>query len=137
MTRPNNPIPNLEAARFLRAECDVRYWEDAVINGQEDVDGDLLPCRQASNWVPVIDIHTGIVEGWPSGTVANIHFKVCDAGLYQLLDQERKVLAEIEGYVPKMMCPGGMGFGDYVIMDIDAEGRIAGWHLDISPFENS
>jgi hypothetical protein len=29
------------------------------------------------------------------------------------------------------MCPEGNGYGDYVIMKVDAEGRIANWRPDV------
>ena len=29
--------------KYLRAECGVRYWEDATVNGVEDTDGKLIP----------------------------------------------------------------------------------------------
>ncbi len=33
------------------------------------------------------------------------------------------------------MCPGGPGYGDYVIMAIGADGTIANWRVDLSDFE--
>ncbi len=38
---------------------------------------------------------------------------------------------EVNGYVPSIMCPEGNGYGDYVIMKVDAEGRIANWRPDV------
>lgn len=133
--------------KYLRARCGVRYWEDAEINGVQDEDGSRIPCRDGTaddndvlgggNWCPVIDLDTGIIEGWPAGTVASIHYKVCDDGDYALLDAERNVVMAIEGYVPNIMCPEGGGFGHYVIMEIDGNGRIAKWCADLSDFERS
>lgn len=121
---------------FLKAECDVRYWEDATVNGVEDEDGSRIPCRQGDCWMPTIDLKTGQIQGWPEGTEASLHYKVCDAGRYSLLDAEGKEVAAIDGYVPKIMCPGGRGFGDYVIMKIDASGHIADWHPTLDAFED-
>jgi hypothetical protein len=36
-TTTENPV------KFLRAECGVRYWEDAKVNGMADGDGDMIP----------------------------------------------------------------------------------------------
>lgn len=132
---------------YLRARCGVRYWEDAEVNGTQDTDGSLIPCREGTaadndhlgggNWRPTIDLATGKIEGWPEGTVASIHYKVCDDGDYELLDAERNVVKAIDGYVPNIMCPEGEGFGDYVIMEISAGGTIANWKPDLSEFEES
>ena len=119
----------------IRAECEVRYWEDATVNGVDDEDGQLIPCRVGDIWNPTIMLETGKVLDWPKGTSADIHYKVCDAGRYRLLTPAGEVAAEIDGYVPKVMCPGGSGFGDYVIMKIDENGQIADWHPDISAIE--
>ena len=75
---------------FLKAECGVRYWEDAEVNGkQEDDDNPTIPCRTGDSWCPVIALDTGKIEGWPEGVTAKTHYKVCDAGRYSLLDAER------------------------------------------------
>lgn len=121
--------------KYLRAECDVRYWEDATVNGVEDEDGSLIPCREGSMWRPLIDLGTGVIQGWPEGTVAKIHYKVCDAGVYSLLDDSGETVIKIDGYVPAMMSPADSGYGDYVIMNVDATGQIDGWKVDLSPFE--
>jgi hypothetical protein len=34
------------------------------------------------------------------------------------------------------MCPKENGYGDYVIMDIDREGKIANWKADLSDFQD-
>lgn len=122
------------AVAFLKVDAGVRYWEDATVNGESDDDGALIPCRSGDCWCPTIDLATGIIEGWPAGTTASIHYKVCDAGRYTLLDAERNEVKHIDGYVPKIMCPGDNGYGDYIIMKIDGAGKIAGWSLDLSEF---
>jgi hypothetical protein len=126
--------------KYLRALCDVRYWEDTKVNGIEDTNGDLIPCRDSDlhgdYWGPVIDLETGTIQDWPIGTTADVHYKVCDAGIYQLLDADKNVVKEIDGYVIKMMCPKDNGYGDYVIMKIDENGVIDGWKVNLSPFEN-
>lgn len=114
---------------YIEVSAQVRYWEDATINGQEDTDGTLTPFRNGNNWCPVIRLSDGAVMDWPSGMVADIHFKVCDAGEYRLMDENRQGIAKWAGYyVPNnFLCHGGNGYGDYIILKVDADGHIKGW----------
>ncbi len=121
----------------IRAECGVRYWEDATVNGVEDADGLLIPHRKGDTWDITVSLEHGIIENWPEGTTASVHYKVCDDGRYSLLDADGAEICAFCGYVPKIMCPADSGYGDYVIMEIDAHGRIADWHPDISPFSEA
>lgn len=125
------------AVRYLKAEAGVRYWEDANVNGVEDEDGTLIPCREGDCWSPVIDMETGIIQDWPADTTADIHYKVCDAGRYALLDENRNEVRSIDGYVPAMMCPAGNGYGDYIIMTVHGDGQIDGWRVDLDEFTSA
>lgn len=130
---------------YLRARCGVRYWEDATVNGERDSDGSRIPCRRGTaanndrlgggDWCPTIELATGRILNWPDGTTANVHYKVCDDGKYELLDADSDVVKSIEGYVPDILCPGGGADGDYVIMNIGPDGVIADWRVDLSDFE--
>lgn len=122
-------------AKYLRADCGVMYWEDARVDGVNDDDGKLIPCRNFDTWSPLIEIDTGTIVGWPKGTIADLHYKVCDEGKYTLLDANREKIVSKQGYVPDIMSPGGQGYGDYVIMTINGDGRIADWRIDLSAFE--
>lgn len=121
-------------AKYIQVLAEVRYWEDADVNGIEDKDGDLIPLRNGDNWSPIIDIETGIINDWPIGTTAQLHYKICDAGTYNLLDKNYKLLSSFDGYVPDTMCPKDKGFGDYIIMDIDSNGKIDKWQFDEDDF---
>lgn len=120
---------------YLLAECQVRYWEDGELNGKEDQSGEM-PCRNGELWSPVIELSTGKIINWDEGNTASIHYKVCDAGTYALLDGDMNEVKKIDGYVPSMLSPKDRGYGDYVIMDIDASGQIANWKVDVSPFQS-
>ena len=120
--------------RFLQASCAVRYWEDAEVNGVADEDGSLIPCRNGENWEPLIDLETGVILNWTKGKAADIHYKVCDAGEYALLDADKQVVMKIDGYVPEIMAPAENGYGDYVIMSVDADGRIDDWRAVLTEF---
>jgi hypothetical protein len=113
----------------LLVSAGVRYWEDSSVNGVDDTeDGTLIPCKNGDYWEPIIDIETGVITNWPKGTSANIHYKVCDDGTYKLADEKGNVVLEIEGYVPKILDLDGESFGDYIIMDVDVNGKIANWN---------
>lgn len=122
---------------YLQAECGVRYWEDALVNGVEDLKGALIPCKQGDNWCPLIAIETGVILNWVTGRTAKIHYKVCDDGTYRLLDENKEVVKEFDGYVPTIMCPKGNGYGDYVIMEVDENGKISNWKIDLEEFTNT
>lgn len=119
--------------KFLQVRAGVRYWEDATVDGIED-DGSLIPCRHGDYWTPLIDVDNGQILNWKEGVRADIHYKVCDDGVYCLMDKEEKVIKRIEGYVPKIMCPEENGFGDYIIMNVDEKGFIANWEPSIDEF---
>lgn len=126
------PYPH---ARFLAVDAEVRYWEDASVNGRnEDEDNPTIPFKEGASWKPVIDLDSGQVLNWPVGTTANTHYKVCDAGIYTLLDAQHQPIVQKEGYVPDILAPQGKGFGDYIILQIDNQGVIAGWRRDLRAF---
>ena len=135
--------------RYLKVDAGVRYWEDADVNGKKDIDlyktkgaGSpripfAMPVKSnpTSNiysdhfrWRPVIDVEKGCIVDWPKGTTAHIHYKVCDDGVYALLDEDWQTIISVESYVPD--CIGEDG--DYIIMDIDEDGNIADWSFDES-----
>lgn len=109
-------------------EAGVRYWEDATVNGVEDKDGSLIPCRSREIWNPTIEIETGLIRDWPQGTTASIHYKVCDSGSYFLAEEDgNRVMQRLEDYVPVCLCPKTDGYGDYIAMNIDSDGKIQDW----------
>lgn len=116
----------VEEATHILGHAGVRYWEDAYVNEVEDTDGTLIPGRVGDEWRAKIEIATGKIVGWPEGTTADIHYKVCDAGIYWLLDDEGRKLACRDGYVPAgFFCHGDNGYGDYIILRVGTDGQIA------------
>ena len=118
-----------KVGNFLRVFADVRYWEDATVNGVEDHGGGLIPLRQGNSWCPVIDLENGSIVNWTKGVVADVHYKICDAGKYYLTDRLGATTHKRENdYVPsEYLCFGGEGYGDYIIMKIDGDGKIEGY----------
>jgi hypothetical protein len=120
--------------KYLFAKCGARYWEDATVNECEDTEGTLIPFRNGDYWEPLIELETGVIRNWPKGTTADIHYKVCDDGEYTLLNEDYEHIKTIEGYVPDIMCPEGDGYGDYVKMRIDQDGKIQNWKPNLEAF---
>ena len=115
----------------------IRYWEDTKINGVYDTEGgNSMPCKQDKLWCPIINAGTGVIENWEIGKTANVHYKVTDCCGWDLLDQENNVvLSQEDGYVPDTLCPAENGYGDYIIMNIDENGKIDKWRFDIDDFQ--
>jgi hypothetical protein len=123
--------------KWLSIKAGVRYWEDTTVNGKEDLDGELIPFRNGEYWEPLIDVDTGIIKDWPQGMKAEVHYKVCDDGEYRLLDANKKQVGETyTGYVPGCLSPLDDGFGDYIILSINENGKIDGWSPDIDGLIN-
>ncbi len=111
----------------LIVSAGVRYWEDATVNGIQDIDGSLIPMRSHELWRPAVELATGRVIDWPHGTTASVHYKVCDAGEYWLENADGKRVKYKGDYVPRLLSVGDDGFGDYIILKISADGMIQGW----------
>jgi hypothetical protein len=116
-------------AVFLQVEAGVRYWEDATVNGIEDTDGSRIPFKKGDAWMPIIRLDDGEIINWPQSREADIHYKVCDAGQYWLLDEKMERIAKWRGsYVPdEYLCHGDQGYGDYIIFTVAPDGKIEGW----------
>lgn len=124
-------------ATHLVVDARVRYWEDTAVNGEDDEDGSLIPFREGKSWKPTIDIKEGKVIGWPKGTTADIHYKVCDDGDYWLADAKGTKLMKWRGhYVPDdLLCIGDQGYGDYIILSIMSDGAISEWSSTVLDFD--
>lgn len=122
----------MKNAKYLKVEADVRYWDDAYINGEQDESGKNVPFKDGSTWIPVIDLENGLVVDWPKGVTGDFHFKVCDAGTYYLLDSDKNIIASrFNNYVPDGLCHGDRGYGDYIIFKVDGDGKIENYKLSL------
>lgn len=102
--------------------------------GTDDMRDDF-PLRFSDTWIARVEIDTGKIVGWPEGKSGKIEMKVSDGGVYTLLSPSGSHLAKIEdGYVPHGVVPGS--YGDYVELEIDANGVITNWPKtpDVSEF---
>lgn len=123
----------MEKAIYLHVLADVRYWDDATVNGTIDAEGKLIPRRDGDTWRPVIRLADGQIMDWPEGTAADIHYKVCDAGEYFLADENHTRIAKYKDYyVPDdLLCVGDIGYGDYIIFKVGADGKIIFWQQPV------
>ena len=79
--------------KTLVVKAKPRYWEDAIIDGEDDTERGLyVPCKNGDMWNPHIDIDSGIITNWDKGVKANIHYKVCDECGFELLDNDGNVI---------------------------------------------
>ena len=119
--------------QYLKANLGVRYWEDATVNGKEEEGNNTptIPCTEVIDnelrWVLLIDVESGIIQNWTQGVTASVHYKVCDDGMYALLTAEHEVISEVGKYVHDILAINDDGCGDYVIMNIDENGKIEDW----------
>lgn len=112
----------------INVRARVRYFEDGTVNGEEDDnESPKMPCVNFDYWMPRINIITGQIINWEKGVTANIHYKVCDECSITIVAGEN-VLYDEEDYVPDFLCPDEEGYGDYIIMSIDADGYINNWN---------
>lgn len=118
-------------AKFLKIEARPSYWEDSELNGSFDhPEKPTMPMAWHGAWCPVIELETGKIVGWPQGVTANVHYKVRDGGRYHILCANGGVALSIEGYVPPGLDITTQGYGDYIALDVAADGVIENWDAD-------
>lgn len=126
----NEQCPNYPTEINVYAR--VRYFDDGKVNGEDDDnENPKMPCVSFDCWEPRINIATGQIINWEKGVTADIHYKVCDECRISIVAGENIVYDE-EDYVPDFLCPDEEGYGDYIIMSIDADGYINNWNHDKS-----
>ncbi len=111
----------------LEVDAGVRYWEDATVNGvDEDDDNPTIFGRVNDRWRVMLNLEEGRIENWPSDMEAKVHYKVADDGEYWLIGADGLRVDHKSGYVPSaFLCHGDEGYGDYIILNIGKDGRIA------------
>ena len=134
---------------ILKVRAEVRYFEDGVVNGENDISYEeqekgvrpRIPCVERNvgenlkaydmwSWCLEIDPNSGFIRNWPLGFKASVHYKVCDGCHIEYIEKGKKICDnERDGYVPDFLCPNGEGYGDYMIMEIDG-GFIQKWNFE-------
>lgn len=115
--------------KYLEVVAGIKYAEDVSVNGEECNKLLDIPCYDATNdcWRIIIDVETGVIINWESGKIASVDSKICGNGVYTLLDKKLKEIKTIKGYVLNCLAIGEDGHGDYIILNIDEDGKIKGW----------
>jgi hypothetical protein len=125
--RKNVPV------RYLRMTLPLRY-DDGMTRarpdgapGYYDMIPDDFPGRNGKSWEAHVDIEQRklLDAAWRpwTGGAFYLHMKVCDEGVYELLNDDWESVAVSAGnYVPHGVVPGE--FGDYVHLDVAADGTI-------------
>ena len=117
-------------AVYLSLSVAVRY-------GEEDMPNDA-PLRNGDTWNAVIELSSHKILDWPLGKELSFtDMKVTSEGVYALLDADQELIVRQFGYVPNKILPGD--FGDYLTLDIDADGVIKNWltNPSLEDFEKS
>lgn len=142
--------------KYFCIDCLPRYWEDADINGEEDIsfeeqeDGKSprMPLtvyseqEKAWKWTLKIEMDTGMILNWPRGTTADVHYKVCDEGTYWFEDENGNIIRHSldedinQYYVPPILDLYGDSYGDYILMNIDENGHIEGWRDHLKKYSS-
>ena len=135
-----NYVPKISEIKYVRVRAGVRYWEDTDINGEsDDDDNPRMPLVQEingeKNWVFDIDIKTGKIKDWPKGTTAETHYKTCDDNTISFIGYSGKVLREVDCYVPGFLAIEDSGYGDYIIINIDGDGKINNFRFNEDDIE--
>ena len=115
---------------YLQISAGVRHWEDSILNDIEDSLG-KMPCIKDDCWCPIIEVDTGVIINWEQGNTAEVHYKVCDRGYYKFLDAEMKLIRTSQMYPPEILSLKDPGWCDYIILDIDENGKIKHWEPEL------
>ena len=131
----NNEVKISEATQLI-VTVKEKYCTYAVVNGVEYIDkraemtcADYPPFQKF-----IIDLKTGVITNWKKGVTAEIFYKVVDTACYTLLSG-RKLAAYKEGYVPEFLAISHEGWGDYIAIDVDANGQIKDWQITAEQLE--
>ena len=137
----------VEITKRVKEEVDVKTIRIEIpycsIDVEEDWDDDLpLYNKRKETWVADVDIETGIIKKWKQGCSGRIFDKVRDGGTYHLLDENDNIVATIDDdYVPNDAIPPDDGFGDYIDLEIDENGKITNWYdkdeINLNKFLNN
>lgn len=83
----------------------------------------------------VIDLDTKRVRDWPAGRAVSLHLHPRDEGRYYLLSRDTVILSREESPVPDFL--PGEHFGDYLILNIGADGTVLRWDFDADEVQDS
>lgn len=122
--------------KFLKVMAGIRYAEDVNVNGEPCEELKEIPLHDGEHWQAMIDVDAGVILNWPKNTTAKFYSKVCDNGTYAILDANKQEIKKYEGYVPDCLAIDDSGYGDYIIITVDENGKIKNWNPTFDEFQN-
>jgi hypothetical protein len=139
---------------FARKNCDTvrmelssrSYWcrfegedDESLIETNRYITGKNTDkfCGEMNEIIWDLDIRKGIISGvengvvkpWDSGNV-HIGFKIVDGGNYILMGNGREIFRKDFEYVPDFLQIEENGYGDYIEIDIEKNGKVKGWNRE-------
>jgi len=111
----------IKVTRTITEEIDIAYLSIEVPYDDDDEIPEYI--HEGRNTLKfLIDLDRRKVVDWPEGNHYDLHLKVCDRGIYRLLDPNMGELAIIyQDYVPDGV-PGA--YGDYITLRITNDGTV-------------
>ncbi len=93
-----------------------------------ELDDNKYPLVSKGMWNGIIDLKTHKLLNWKS-EYGNMYFqaKVRDSGTYYLLNNDKKVICKLRGYVPNRLIPDKDDCGDYIRLKIRDNCVIENW----------
>ena len=122
--------------KFLAVTAGIRYAEDVDVNGESCEELSEIPLHDGEHWQVMIDVDAGVILNWPQGTTAKFYLKVRDDGTYSILDANKKEIKTYDGYVPDCLAIDDSGYGDYIIITVDENGKIKDWKPSFGEFQS-
>ena len=104
----------------IRVVAVLRHAPEDAPNGMFGLVGDTLSLVLNLD----DDACAAMIRGW-TGPAMSLHSKVCDRCSVYLLNGDDVVASREDDYVPAFM--PGTHYGDYLILDIDEDGRVLNW----------
>lgn len=127
-------------------------FESGIVNGEDDIPWKeqekgvmpRVPCceirtvrkynfwtgkyedKEELRWCPIIDVDNGVVINWEKGTTLDCYYKTSDECAFDYEQEGIKIISYYD-YVPGFLSIEDEGYGDYIIIKIDKEGRIHNW----------
>lgn len=124
---------DINLIKFIHIVGEPRYLEDAYFNNEVDEEG-RNPLLKNGLLDFTIDLENGAILNWKKGNVLQTHYKVCDQCNYLLLDKNHDCLINLNEnnfwYVPEFLDFTKDSYGDYLILDIDENGKIIDFNLN-------
>ena len=123
-------------AKYIRVV--LPYFRGDELFTLEDSDGEL-PAEDENFVLPLYDeenkqfdftvcLDSAGICGWNYNSDFRLRAKICDSGTYILLDELKKPLLQIDGYVPDgVIPPMEHNWGDYVDFYISSNGKVVNW----------